>query len=122
MSTPFDPQRGLVVVRARLWGPGGDTDVRLGLDTGATATVIRTAILVSLGYDPVLAPERLQMTTGSGLEYVPRLAIDRIEALERARTNFGVIGHSLPPTATVDGLLGLDFLRGRRLTVDFAKV
>ncbi len=27
--------------------------------------------------------------------------------------------HTLPPSAGVDGLLGLDFFRGERLTVDF---
>lgn len=30
-----------------------------------------------------------------------------------------VVAHTLPPSATVDGLLGLDFLRERLLTVDF---
>ncbi len=30
-----------------------------------------------------------------------------------------VLCHTLPPSATVDGLLGLDFFRGHQLTVDF---
>jgi hypothetical protein len=33
--------------------------------------------------------------------------------------NFPVLGHTLPPSAGVDGLLGLDFLRGQSLTLDF---
>jgi hypothetical protein len=32
---------------------------------------------------------------------------------------FSVLAHTLPPSAGVDGLLGLDFLRGQVLTVDF---
>ena len=33
--------------------------------------------------------------------------------------NFPVLCHDLPSTVTVDGVLGLDFLRGGRLKVDF---
>jgi hypothetical protein len=29
-----------------------------------------------------------------------------------------VLCHTLPPSATVDGVLGLDFMRGSRLLVD----
>jgi hypothetical protein len=29
------------------------------------------------------------------------------------------IAHTLPPTAPVDGLLGLDFVRSQQLTIDF---
>ena len=121
MSTRFNPHQGLIIVRARLWGPTGQTSLRMALDTGATATLIRPAILVSVGYDPANAPDRVQMTTGSGIEFVPRLAIDQIAALGQQRTNFPVIGHTLPPTASIDGLLGLDFFRVQRLIVDFRK-
>jgi hypothetical protein len=48
MSVPLDPQRGLVIVRAELWGPSGSAVLRLALDTGATSTVVNVAILVSL--------------------------------------------------------------------------
>lgn len=121
MSVPFNFQQGLIIVRTRLWGPTGDADVRLALDTGATSTVIRPSILVSIGYDPAAAPDRLQMTTGSGVEFVARLPLNRLEALGQRRANFPVVAHTLPPTATIDGLLGLDFLRGQRLTIDFRR-
>jgi predicted aspartyl protease len=91
----------------------------LALDTGATSTVVNTAILVTLGYDPAVSPDRVQMTTGSGVEYVPRLAMDRIKVLGQERTSFTLVAHTLPPSASVDGLLGLDFLRGQELTIDF---
>ena len=29
-----------------------------------------------------------------------------------------VVCHNLPPSITVDGVLGLDFFRGRRLVID----
>lgn len=119
MTVPFDPQQGLIVVSAELWGPTGSVVLRLALDTGATATLVSSAMLVGVGYDPALAPARVQITTGSGVEYVPRVTLSRIVALGQERVDFAVLGHTLPPSAGVDGLLGLDFLRGQNLTVDF---
>jgi hypothetical protein len=68
-----------------------------------------------------MASDRVQMTTGSGVEYVPRIAVDRIEALNQDRINLAVTAHTLPPTATIDGLLGLDFPRGHELNIDFRR-
>jgi predicted aspartyl protease len=119
MSVPFNPQHGLVMVRAAVDGPSGSAVFRLARDTGATGTVINVGMLVALGYDPALAPARIQVTTGSGVEFVPRIPLDKIVTLGQERTDFPVLGHTLPPSAGIDGLLGLDFFRGQSLTVDF---
>lgn len=119
MNFPFDPQQGLVIVRTELWGPVGSGVLRLALDTGATSTVINVGMLVAIGYDPALAPDRVQVTTGSGIEFAPRIILDRVIALGHERSGFPVLGHTLPPSAGVDGLLGLDFFRGRSVTIDF---
>jgi predicted aspartyl protease len=115
----FDPSRGLIAVPARFRGPSGEAVARLALDTGATSSMVRTAIPVSIGYDPALAVERVRVTTGSGVEYVPQVRVDELEAMGNNRMAFDVLAHTLPPTAAIDGLLGLDFLRGQRLLVDF---
>ena len=120
MSFPFDSKQGLIIVSAELWGPSGSAVLRLALDTGATGTVISVGTLVAIGYDPALVPERIQATTGSAVEFVPRVILDRVVALGQERTDFPVLCHTLPPSAGVDGLLGLDFFRGQRLIVDFA--
>jgi predicted aspartyl protease len=119
MNLRFDARGGLILVPVQVHGPAGIAQLRLALDTGATATLIRPAHLEALGYDTALVQERVQMTTGSGVEFVFRLCITRVHALGQTRENFAVLGHTLPPSATVDGLLGLDFLRGGRLEVDF---
>lgn len=119
MSFPFDPERRLIIARTELEGPSGNAVLRLALDTGATRTLINVGLLVSIGYDPALAADRSQITTGSGVEFVPHLALSKISKLGQENTGFSVLCHTLPPSAGVDGLLGLDFFRGLTLTVDF---
>jgi aspartyl protease family protein len=91
----------------------------LALDTGATSTVINAERLVALGYDPAASKDRTRITTGSGVEYVARVLVREIAALNLELADFPVIAHTLPPSAGVDGLLGLDFFRDQRLLVDF---
>jgi hypothetical protein len=86
VSFSFDPEQGLVLVRAEMWGPDGSAVLRLALDTGATGTLVNVAMLVAIGYDPALASDRLQVTTGSGVEFVPRVVLDRVAALGQERT------------------------------------
>ena len=118
MSLNFNPKEGLVVVPTRLFGPSGDTIVHLALDTGATGSLINWDVAILIGYDPAVAQNRVQVTTGSGVEFAPRIEIIKIEALERVRENFPIICHTLPPSTNVDGLLGLDFFRGTYLSID----
>jgi predicted aspartyl protease len=93
--------------------------VRLALDTGATSTLINSEIMVLLGYDPAASPDRIQVTTGSGVEFCPRVTVQRLEALGKSINDFPVLSHTLPPTSQVDGLLGLDFFRGFQISIDF---
>lgn len=75
--------------------------------------------LLKMGYDLFAFPDRFQITTGSGVEFVPRVVLDKIIALGKEQTGFPVLAHTLPPSAGVDGLVGLDFLRGLNLNIDF---
>lgn len=120
-KTRYDPNLGLIVLAAEVRGPVGSAILRLALDTGATVTLINAARLVALGYGPGASERRVRVTTGSGVEYIPRISIRSLACLGARRSRFSVIAHTLPPSATVDGLLGLDFLRNHRLSIDFRK-
>jgi predicted aspartyl protease len=91
----------------------------MALDTGATSTLINVASLVAAGYDPLANAKRIQITTGSGIEYAAAIRVSAIRILGKRATNFPLLAHSLPPSAGVDGLIGLDFFRGEKLTIDF---
>jgi hypothetical protein len=119
MTFSFNPQQGLVLVNATITGPAGSTPAQLALDTGALETVINQTLLVSVGIDPSLAPHLVPATTGSGIVHAPMVTLAKISALGQDRINFPVLGHTLPVSAGVDGLLGLDFFRGQTLPIDF---
>lgn len=119
MSFPFNPHQGLIIVRTELVGQSGNAILRLALDIGATNTVVNVGMLTAIGYDPALAPDRFQVTTASGVEFVPRIIVSKITALGQEKRNFPVLCHTLPPSAGIDGLMGLDFFRGLKLIIDF---
>jgi len=119
MSESFNAKRGLVVVSVQVFGPSGDTYARLAVDTGAVTTVISPQILTLVGYDLAQAPDEVRLISATGIIPVPRLLVDKIVALGQERTYLPVIAHALPPATGVDGTLGLDFYRVRRLTVNF---
>ena len=119
MSFRFNPRSSLIVVPTRLYRGGIPETARLALDTGATRTVVSKELVQSLGYGPLALSEDARIVTGSGTVSVPLLSIDRIEALGKTETNMRILCHTLPSRAGIDGVLGLDFLRGERLVIDF---
>ena len=117
---PFRSTGDLILIPARLRGKTGiDILALLVLDTGATSSFVSWDVAVKLGYDPAAVPDRVRITTVSGIEYAPRITVARVSAIGVERTLFPVLCHTPPPTTTVDGVLGLDFFSGLRLTIDF---
>lgn len=119
MSVAFNPHRGLIVVTALLEGPVTQVTLDVAVDTGATDTVLDLGLLIAAGYDAALAPNQVPMVSGTGMSYVPSLTVTRLTALGQSRATFPVLGHTFPPATSIDGVLGLDFLRGGILTIDF---
>ena len=119
MSQPFPSRQGPILVEVEVTGPNRSLALTLILDTGATTSLIKESVLVALGYDLASVTDRVRMTTGSLVTTVPRVVLTRLTALSQHRIGFPVLAYTLPASVSVSGLLGLDFLRGRILTLDF---
>ncbi|MGH7828715.1 MAG: retroviral-like aspartic protease family protein, partial [Candidatus Binatia bacterium] len=111
LKYPLDREAGIILVKTKVYGPKGDAIVNLALDTGATWTLVSWEAAVQLGYDPASVRDRTPVTTGSSVEYCPKINLRRLESLGKSVSNLEALCHTLPPTSRVDGLLGLNFLR-----------
>ena len=119
MAYPFNPHDGLIIVPVTVGGPQREVTVELALDTGATTTVISQNALQYAGIHLDEEGRPAEITTGSGIESVLEVCLASIYALGKVETDFSILCHTLPPSAGIDGVLGLDFLRGERLIIDF---
>jgi hypothetical protein len=68
---------------------------------------VNIAMLVTMGYDTALTTDWVEVTTGSGVEFAPRIELQRLNAFGLERYGLKVLGHTLPPSSGVDGLPGL---------------
>jgi hypothetical protein len=121
MIVTFDPAGRAVVVPVIVAGPTRPFRFHFALDTGASHTSMRATFLEYLGFNPAAATKRKRFRSATGTAVVPVLDVSRIIALGQTRLAFPVAAHDPPPGVTADGLLGLDFFRGRVLTLDFAR-
>jgi hypothetical protein len=121
MSASFAPNARHVVVDGFITGPQRTTTVKLVVDTGASASLIRASILTALGVPipPTARWRRLRAATGGAT--APVVSVRQLLVLGHVRTDFSVAAHDMPPAVGYDGLLGLDFFRGLVLTLDFAR-
>ena len=107
----IDTETPAIFVDVKLTGKKGTCVVNAALDTGSTFSIISWKTAESLGYNPASIKERVSITTASGVEIIPLVTIEAIEALDVRKEKAKVGCHVLPPQATVNALLGLDFLR-----------
>ncbi|MEX0701342.1 MAG: retropepsin-like aspartic protease [Planctomycetales bacterium] len=119
MSFHFDPAHKHIRVEVEVEGIASSVVLGFALDTGSSRTTIPEGILLFLGYDPAVATRQVRVTTPSGVELRPLVTIRRISALGHERVDLPVVCRTLPSSADIEGLLGLDFFRGHELTLDF---
>lgn len=117
MSYRFGPS-GLVVVRVRIEGPAGAMLALFALDTGAERSCVPPSIASAIG---VAVSDRGAMWTASERVPVRDCVLTRFDALGLTRFQFPALVHALPAELPFGGLLGLDFLRDTRLTIDFRR-
>lgn len=119
MITGFDPRRRLVPVDAELTGPRAPIAARLLVDTGSAFSLLYPGLLAKAGYDLASPRSRVSIAGVSGTTDVALFIASSLKALGVERRNLAVLAHRLPASLPFDGLLGVNFLLGRRLIVDF---
>lgn len=110
--TRFDPNDSLIIVHAMVWGPRGHKGLTLAFDTAATLTHVIPDALEDIGYGPRHGDRITSITSAIGEEPGYMMNVERFSALRFTETDFRIHVHDLPETLGIQGLLGLNFLRG----------
>lgn len=85
--TRFDPTDTLIIVTARIWGPRGDKQLSLALDTAATQTHVIPEFLDEIGYGPQHGDRITSVTSAIGDEPGYMMPVTRLSALGFALTS-----------------------------------
>jgi clan AA aspartic protease (TIGR02281 family) len=93
----------------------------MALDTGSTYVIVPWDVAEILGYNPASSRKRVKLTTASGTERAPLIKLRVVKALGFEIKDVEVVCHDLPPESTVDGLLGLSFLKNFDMDLHFKK-
>lgn len=120
MSTiKFKPQDSVIIIEAVIKADS-KTLARLIVDTGASRVMIPRRLAEAIGL--ITNPKKVVQTiTASKVEDAPLVIIPEINALGKTVKNVEALIKDLPTEATVDGLLGLSFLKHFKMTIDFQK-
>lgn len=123
MTFEFDANAPSILVRgAYSTGSGqGISTLRLLLDTGASSTVIKPKALEGLPDLRARTGQFVRIETANGLVTAVEVRLPALFALGQMREEFRVSVFDFGSEAEFDGVLGLDFLREKRLCLDFAR-
>ena len=118
----FNPTDELIVLRLTVDGIniGDFRNVIVALDTGASDTSIPIKVALDLGYDLSNPKHTVRLTTGSGTVPAKIVTVRRLTAIGEAVENIDVLCHDLPAESTIDGVLGLNFLRHFDVNISFS--
>lgn len=112
----------LLWVRAAVGGKDSSViKVRLLVDTGASFTLLPTKVVQLVGCS-LERPVRTQNITAVGGTLAASIvAVPWFNCLGQHIENFSVVAYTIPASAFVDGLLGMDFLRQYRAVIAVAE-
>jgi clan AA aspartic protease (TIGR02281 family) len=117
-SVPFERQGQVVVVEAML---NRKTPVKFIVDTGASYTMISSAIAKELAIDTDQNPRTVPFQTANGVIQAPLISLESIAVAGMEVKNLTAAVHDVLPDAKIAGLLGLNFLSNFRLDIDTQK-
>jgi len=117
-SIPFEKQGQVVIVEATL---NKKTAVKFVVDTGASYTMISSAVAKELDIDTQQNPKTAPFQTANGIIQAPLVNLESIAVGGIEILNLTAAVHDAIPDAKVAGLLGLNFLSNFRMDIDTQK-
>ena len=96
-------------------------EAQLILDTGASKTVLVPELISGIGYRTSEITGHRSLTTANGIVDADEYKMQSFKAIGLIRQNFEVVCHPLPLAFAahgIQGLLGLDFIYNRELTIN----
>lgn len=121
MITHFDPKRHHIHIRFFVTGPHGRHHALDGvLDTGAPRTEFSDKFLALAGFIKKPAQD-IVIKSGLQTQKYGKLVIPKIEICGHPIANFEVFASHFEEHWGVDALIGLDFFRQFRVTVDYSR-
>ncbi len=113
-----EPSSGLILVNIEI---DNKYQLKMILDTGATNTTIDSNALYLLGYDLKDAIGTVEIETANGIIETEVFEIGTFSSLGMRKNKFQIqvydfLAHGI--FSNYDGLLGLDFLEGKKFCVD----
>ena len=112
----FGKGRGIIPIFVKI---NDEVVVKMGLDTGATYTLIPWKTAKSLNLGAEKNEIKIRAMTAEGRCEVPLINLNSILVLDKKIENVKAVIHDLPENSHIDGLLGLSFLNHVKLTIDF---
>lgn len=111
-------KRGMTtVVEATL---NDHTQVDFILDTGASYTVISSAVAEKININMEINHPKIRLQTANGIIDAPLVTLESIEISGMRVANLKVVVHDFSQDKSIAGLLGLNFLQHFRMNLDAA--
>jgi clan AA aspartic protease (TIGR02281 family) len=117
-SIPIEKHGQVVVIEATL---NGKTSAKFVVDTGASYTMISSAVARDLNIDVSQNQRTMPFQTANGLIQAPLTNLDSITVGGMEIKNLTAAVHDAVPDPNVSGLLGLNFLSNFRMDIDTQK-
>ena len=117
-SIPFEKQGQVVVIEATL---NKKTAAKFVVDTGASYTMISSAVAKELDIDTEQNRRTAPFQTANGIIQAPLVSLDSITVGGMEIRNLTAAVHDAVSDARISGLLGLNFLSNFRMDIDTQK-
>lgn len=115
VTVPLRQASNTYLIQATL---NGRVRVTLMLDTGASMSVIKPTVLARLGTAPSNEHPTVTLNTANGTVTARVVRLDSLSVGDKTVRDLTVAAVELTELPNIDGLLGMDYLRHFRFTVD----